>query len=40
MAKEKTEAVEAKLASVGKLEEENASLKIVVEELKKERAEW
>ena len=28
------------MASVEKLEEENASLKTVVEELKKERAEW
>jgi hypothetical protein len=40
VAKEKTEATEAKLASVGKLEEENASLKTAVEDLKKERAEW
>jgi hypothetical protein len=47
VAREKTEAAEAKLASVGKLEEENASLKTAVEaakkeatELKKEQAEW
>jgi predicted RNase H-like nuclease (RuvC/YqgF family) len=47
VAKEKAEAAEAKLASVGKLEEENASLKAAVEEvkkeatkLKKEQAEW
>ena len=39
MAKEKAEAAEAKLASVGKLEDENVSLKTVVEEEKKEAAE-
>ena len=36
MAREKTEAAEVKLASVGKLEEENATLKTAIEEVKKE----
>ena len=40
VAREKTEGAEAKLALVGKLEEENASMKTAVEELKKELAEW
>ena len=38
VAREKTEAAEKKLASVGKLEEENAALKTIVEEVKKEAA--
>nr|XP_020183675.1 rab11 family-interacting protein 3-like [Aegilops tauschii subsp. strangulata] len=38
VAREKTEAAERKLASVGKLEEENATLKTVVDEVKKEAA--
>ena len=35
MAQEKTEAAERKLASVGKLEEENEALKTIIEEVKK-----
>jgi predicted nucleic acid-binding Zn-ribbon protein len=38
VAREKTEAAEAKLASVSKWEEENKSLKATVEEVKKEAA--
>ena len=38
VAREKTEAAERKQALVGKLEEENAALKTVVEEVKKEAA--
>jgi predicted RNase H-like nuclease (RuvC/YqgF family) len=36
MAREKTELADKKLASVGKLEEENAKLKTAVDEVKKE----
>ena len=40
MAKEKTKAAEEKLASFGKLEAENVSLKKEVLELKKQQTEW
>ena len=40
VAKEKTKAAEEKLASLGKLEAENTSLKKEVLELKKQQTEW